>query len=44
MRIKIRPLLVAGGFALVLLPTSYSAAQSGSQQHARARLEQSAPT
>jgi hypothetical protein len=42
MRIKNRPLLVAGGLALALVPASQAAAQSGSQQQARARLEQSA--
>jgi hypothetical protein len=43
MRIKIRPLLMAGGLALVLVPASYSTAQTGSQQQeTRARLEQNA--
>ena len=42
MGIKIRPLLMAGGLAVALVPASYSTAQSGSQQQARARLEQSA--
>lgn len=43
MSIKIRSLLMAGGFALVLVPASYSTAEPGSEQlSAHARLERSA--
>jgi hypothetical protein len=41
MKISIRPLLVAGGFALALLPATYAGAQSTAKDQ-QARLEQSA--
>ncbi len=43
MSIKIRSLLMAGGFALVLVPAPHSTAEPGSEQlTAHARLERSA--
>ena len=41
MRIEIRPLLIAAGLALGMVPASYSSAQPTAQQQ-QARLEQAA--